>query len=152
MLALTTTHDGDVQLFLQPLDGMSLNKVSLHAAVIALQKQLREANAEPGVYVADNGIYSESNMRQLKVAVFCRLMELPQGRERWVIVRTAASQQRAQAAGHRQVSSTQACWECKWWHLSTRRFSCEADARVALEQELKGKPPRVDIQARGVRA
>ena len=32
---------------------------------MAIYKQLREAAAEPSVYVADNGIYSEANMRQL---------------------------------------------------------------------------------------
>jgi len=68
MLALATTHDGDVPLFLQPLDGNSSDKVSLLAAVMAIQKQLREADAEPSVYVADNGIYSEQNMRQLNTA------------------------------------------------------------------------------------
>src|SRR5260221_7826754 len=67
MVALATTHEGDVPLFLQPLDGNSSDKVSLLAAVMAIQKQLREADAEPSVYVADNGIYSEPNMRQLKV-------------------------------------------------------------------------------------
>src|SRR5258707_10175697 len=68
MLALATTHNGDVPLFLQPLDGNSSDKVSLLAAVMAIQKQLREADGEAGVYVADNGIYSESNMRQLNQA------------------------------------------------------------------------------------
>jgi hypothetical protein len=68
MVALATTHDGDVPLFLQPLDGTSLDTVSLLAAVMAIQKQLREADAEPSVYVADNGISSEPNMRQLNGA------------------------------------------------------------------------------------
>jgi transposase len=68
MCALATTHEGDVPLFLQPLDGTSLDKVSLLAAVLAIQKQLQEGDAEPSVYVADNGIYSESNMRQLNAA------------------------------------------------------------------------------------
>src|SRR5712692_7728526 len=68
MLALATTHEGDVPLFLQPLDGNRSDKVSLLAAVMAIQKQLREADGEASVYVADNGIYSESNMRQLNQA------------------------------------------------------------------------------------
>jgi transposase len=68
MLALAITHDGDVPLFLQPLNGNSSDKVSLLAAITAIQEQLREAHAEPSVYVADNGIYSEPNMRQLNVA------------------------------------------------------------------------------------
>lgn len=180
MLALASTHDGDVPLFLQPLDGNSSDKVSLLAAVMAIQKQLREADAEPSVYVADNGIYSEANMRQLNAAGvkwvsrvsetsteaktvlqegsqdwqrsedgsiqwYRRVMALPQGSERWVIVRTPASQQRAQASLQRQVSHAQASWERKCWHLSTRRFACEADARAALERELKGKPTWLEV-------
>src|SRR6266550_8228691 len=68
MLALATTHDGDVPIFLRPLDGNSSDKVSLLAAVTAIQAQLREANAEPSIYVTDNGIYGEANMRQLNAA------------------------------------------------------------------------------------
>jgi transposase len=147
---------------------------------MAIQKQLREADAEPSVYVADNGIYSEPNMRQLNSAGikwisrvsetsteaktvlqagsrdwqrsedgsiqwFCREMELPQGSERWVIVRTSASEQRAQASLQRQVSRAQVSWERKCWHLGTRRFACEADARAALERELKGKPTWLEV-------
>ncbi len=180
MLALATTHDGDVPLFLQPLDGNNSDKVSLLAAVMAIQKQLREADAEPSVYVADNGIYSEANMRQLNAAGvkwvsrvsetsteaktvlqegsqdwqrseddsiqwYRRVMALPQGSERWVIVRTSASEQRAQAFLQRQVNHAQASWERKCWHLGTRRFACEADARAALERELKGKPTWLEV-------
>ena len=65
MVALASTHDGDVPLFLQPLGGNNSDKVSLFAAVPAIQRQLQGANAEPGVYVTDNGLYSEANMRQL---------------------------------------------------------------------------------------
>lgn len=68
MLVLVTTHDGDVPLFLRPLDGNSSDKAILLAVVTALQDQLREVDEEPSVYVADNGIYSESNMRRLNEA------------------------------------------------------------------------------------
>ncbi len=182
MVALATTHDGDVPLFLQPLDGNSSDKVSLLAAVLAIQEQLREADAEPSVYVADNGVYSEPNMRQLNAAGvkwvsrvsetsteaktvlqegsqdwqrsedgsiqwYRRIMPLPQGSERWVIVRTSASEQRAQASLQRQVSHAQTSWQRKCWHLGTRRFACEADARAALERELKGKPSWLEIHS-----
>jgi transposase len=39
MLALATTHDGDIPLFLRPLDGNSSDKVSLLMTVTALQDQ-----------------------------------------------------------------------------------------------------------------
>jgi transposase len=180
MLALATTHEGDIPLFLHPLDGNSSDKVSLLAAVLAIQEQMREADAQPSVYVADNGIYSEANMRQLNAAGvkwvsrvsetsseakavlhagsqdwhqsedgriqwYPRSMSLPQGNERWVIVRTAASLKFAQASLQRQVSRVQASWERKCWHLGAQRFACEADARAALERELKGKPPWLEI-------
>src|SRR2546425_7258016 len=58
MLALATTHDGDVPLFLQPLDGNSSDKVSLPATISAVLTQLREAGEEASVYVADNGVRS----------------------------------------------------------------------------------------------
>jgi len=182
MIALATTHDGDVPLFLQPLDGNSSDKVSLLAAIITIQAQLREANAEPGIYVADSGVYSESNMRQLNEARvtwvsrvpetskeakavvqegseqwqtaedgsmqwYSRVMSLPQGTERWLIVRTQASQQRAQASLQRHVTTVQSSWQQKCWHLSHRRFACEADAREALERELKGKPTWVEVRS-----
>jgi transposase len=65
MLALATTHDGDIPVFLQPLDGNTSDKVSLLAAIQAIQEQLRATDEAPSVYVADNGVYSEANMRQL---------------------------------------------------------------------------------------
>ena len=68
MLARASTHDGDVPLFLQPLNGNSSDKVSLLATMTALQTHLREAGEEASVYVADNGVYSEANMKQLNQA------------------------------------------------------------------------------------
>jgi transposase len=182
MLALATTHDGDVPLFLQPLDGNSSDKVSLPAAVIAIVAQLREAGEEASVFVADNGVYSEPNIRSLNQAGvkwisrvsetsteaktvlregseqwqhaedgtvhwFTRQMTLPQGQERWVVVRTAAAQQRAHATVQRQVSRAQASWEQKCWHLGKRRFACEADAQATLERELKGLPAWLEVHS-----
>jgi transposase len=180
MLALATTHDGDVPMFLQPLDGNSSDKVSLLAAITAIQTQLREAGAEASVYVADNGIYSETNITKLNQAGvkwvsrvsetiteartliqqgsetwqqsedgtvhwFNQELELPQGRERWVVVYTQASLQRAQQTMQRQASKVQTAWEQKCWHLSNRRFACEANALAAAERELKEKPAWLDI-------
>src|SRR5512146_2539358 len=45
MLALATTHDGDVPVYLRPLSGNSSDQVSLVAAVEALQEQLRAEDA-----------------------------------------------------------------------------------------------------------
>ena len=45
-----------------------------------------------------------------------------------------------------QVSKAQATLEQKCWHFSNRRFACEADARAALERDLKGKPVWLEVQ------
>jgi transposase len=180
MLALASTHDGDIPLYLQPLNGNSSDKVSLLAAIQALQEQLRASDETPGVYVADNGVYSEANIRYLNQAKVpwisrvsetstearnaipassetwqvseggtmhwvCRIMSLPQGKERWVVVYTPASQQHAQASLQRQVQRTQTAWEKKCWHLGHRRFACEADAQAAVERENKGKPAWLNL-------
>jgi len=63
MLSLATTQEGDIPLFMQPLDGNSSDKASLLTAITTIQSQLRETDEEAGVYVADNGVYSEANMR-----------------------------------------------------------------------------------------
>jgi transposase len=68
MLALATTHEGDIPTFMQPLDGNSSDKASLLDAVSAIQRQLQATEGQAGIYVADNGIYSETNMQQLNQA------------------------------------------------------------------------------------
>ena len=168
-------------LFLQPLDGNSSDKGSLLLAITAIQTRLREAEEDASMYVADNGIYSERNMRLLNQASikwvsrvsetmleaktliqegsergpqsedgtihwFSRELELPQGRERWVVVYTQTSRKPTQQTLQRQISKAQTKWEQVCWHPGNRRFACEADARVAAERELKGTPVWLDVR------
>ena len=61
MLALATTHDGDVPIFLRPLDGNSSDKQYLSAAVKEVMKQLGEqlpAEQEQQIVIFDSGGYS----------------------------------------------------------------------------------------------
>jgi transposase len=180
MLALATAADSDLPLFLRPLDGNSSDKVSLLAAVEALQEQLLAPESEESsIYVADSGIYSQANMKQLNEAKIrwvsrvpetsatareelvsalqrqpewqtsvdgelrwcCRQLELPQGKERWLIVSSQASQQRVHASMQRQVEREQQRWEKRLWHLQAQRFACQADAVAAVTQSLKDLPP-----------
>jgi len=67
-------------------------------------------------------------------------MDLPQGKERWVIVRTHAQVKATQEQMEKQVKKTQQEWEKRLWHLSTQTFGCETDARAAWDKALKGKP------------
>jgi transposase len=69
-----------------------------------------------------------------------RTMELPQGKERWVIVRTHAQVQAANKQLEKKVKKTQQEWEKLLWHLSNQAFGCQTDAQTAWEKALKGKP------------
>jgi transposase len=178
MLALATTHDGDVPLFLRPLDGNSSDKEHLSAAVKEVMTQLREQvpeEHEQRIAVFDSGGYSEANMKSYNDAniwwisrvpetstaaktaleeveeqwqplsdgsgdYVVRTMELPQGKERWVIVRTHAQVKATQEQMEKKVKKTRQEWEKRLWHLSTQTFGCETDARTAWEKALKGKP------------
>jgi transposase len=68
-----------------------------------------------------------------------------QGDERWLVIYTQASVERVRQTMLRQVTKAQSKWEQMCWHLSNRRFACEADARTAAERELKGKPRWLDM-------
>ena len=178
MLALATTHDGDVPVFMRPLDGNSSDKKSISDAVIAVMTQLRATLTTEGderIAVFDSGGYSESNMtryNEMKIkwisrvpetsteakkviryktgewlplsdgsgSFTTRIMELPQGKERWVIMHTDAGEEAAKEQMEKKVKKSQDLWEKRLWHLSKQEFSCEDDALKAGKQALKGLP------------
>ena len=178
MLALATTHDGDLPIFLRPLDGNSSDKAHLSAAVKEVMTQLREQvpeEHEQQIAVFDSGGYSEANMKSYNDAniwwisrvpetsmaaktaleevdeqwqalsdgsgdYVVRTVDLPQGKERWVIVRTHAQVQASKEQMEKQVKKVHQEWEKRLWHLSKQAFACEADAQQAWNQALKGKP------------
>ena len=178
MCALATTHDGDVPIFLRPLDGNSSDKEHLSAAVKEVMTQLREqlpTEQEERIAIFDSGGYSQANMKSYNDAKICwisrvpetctaaksileevdeqwqalsngsgeymvRMMELPQGKERWVIVRTYAQVQASQEQMKQKGKKIQQEWENRLWHLSKQAFGCETDAQNAWEKALKGKP------------
>lgn len=186
MLALATTHEGDVPVFLRPLSGNSSDQVSLVAAVEALHDQLRAPEAtEEAMYVADGAIYSVANMTRLNAlgipwtsrvpgtsaeakaalgrrdvawqrsadgatAWWSQTLSLPQGEERWVMVRTEAGEAQARAKGQRAVDKAQREWTQRLWHLSHQDFACQADAVAALEREQKELPVWLEIQGQVV--
>ena len=67
MLALATTRQGDIPLYLHTLDGNASDKVSLVAAVEALGEQL-QGEGEAPIFVADSGLYSAANLARLNRA------------------------------------------------------------------------------------
>lgn len=184
MRALATTQEGDVPLFLRPLDGNSSDNVTLASAVEALHEQLRTPESDPRFFVAESGVYSEANRRRFNEAKirwisrvpetrteakavletatertewqhsenglthwFTHTMSLPQGQERWVIVRTEQGEARARATLKRQAEKAEQRWKQKLWHLSNQHVACQADAAAALKRERKGLPAWLDVQS-----
>jgi len=69
-----------------------------------------------------------------------RTMDLPQGQERWVVVRTHVQLLAAQEQMEKKAKKTQQDWEKRLWHLSKQAFGCETDAPQAWKQAMKGQP------------
>lgn len=178
MLGLVTTHDGDLPIFMRPLDGNSSDKERISAMVMAVMTQLRETlkeEQEERLAVFDSGGYSQANMKrynEAKIKWISRVPEtsteaktaveeeptewqaisdgsgqyrtcirdLPQGKERWVIVRTKAGEQAARVQMEKKVKKATAQWKKQLWHLSKHEFACQSDAETAWKQAMKGKP------------
>jgi transposase len=147
ILALATTVESGLPLFLRPLDGNSSDKATLVETVLALAEQLKSDPADAlRYYVAESGLYSTANMTRLnragvwwvsrvpetlapaqeavrrqevtwqisadgQVQWWSQELTLPQGRERWIIVRTRQAEERARATIQRQVEKTRLKWE-----------------------------------------
>ena len=181
MLALITSGDGVPQ-FLQPLDGNASDKASLLDAVTTCIAQLQPTDADPSVFVADSGLYSQANLTTLNTtgvswvsrvpettllaqqAVqaesvpwqtddantrqwWSQIVDVPQGPERWLIVRTNDGIQRVRATQQRQVTKEEQTWTQRLWHLGNQAFGCEADARVAFTKATQRCPVWMVIQA-----
>ncbi len=54
---------------------------------------------------------------------------LPQGEERWLMIRTTENLEAAQSLLHKK-----AIWQKRLWHLGTQSFACQADAQVAWKK------------------
>src|SRR2546426_3516897 len=81
MLALATTHDGDVPIFLRPLDGNSPDKEYLSAAVKEVMMQLREQvpeEQEQRIAIFDSGGYSQANMKSYNEAKLWWISRVPE--------------------------------------------------------------------------
>ncbi len=69
-----------------------------------------------------------------------RTKDLPQGKERWILVRTHAHLLAAQEQMEKKVQKAQQEWQKRLWHLSKRAFACENDAQQVWKEAMKGKP------------
>jgi transposase len=178
MLALVTTHDGEVPLFMRPLDGNSCDKASISRAVQQVVEHLRESSPtepEEPLVVFDSGGYSQANMKayneakirwcsrvpqtstEAKAALahqpeqwqefsdhsghYVRLQQsLPQGEERWMMIRTKQNLEEASKRLQKKASKDHATWQKRLWHLSAQSFACQQDAEEAWNKTISKLP------------
>jgi transposase len=76
------------------------------------------------------------------------LAELPQGPERWIVVRSAEGEERARATVQRQAERDQTTWEKRLWHLGNQTFACQPDAEAALAATCQRLPPWLVVESR----
>jgi len=76
-----------------------------------------------------------------------RQPDLPQGPERWVVVRTRPGEERARATVQRQADREQATWEKRLWHLGNQTFACQPDAEAALAKACERLPSWFHVQS-----
>ena len=75
------------------------------------------------------------------------VLDLPQGRERWIVVRTTEGEARARATCQRQAKRDLASWEKRLWHLGNQTFACEPDAHAALAKACQRQPMWLQLQS-----
>jgi transposase len=125
------------------------NLRTLNAAAVAWVSRVPETSAVAQAVVREEpASWQQSDDGQL--SWWSRTQDLPQGRERWLIVRSREGEQRARATLQRQAAREQAMWEKRVWHLGNRAFACEADAQAAFEREQRQVPPWLRTTARVV--
>ena len=67
-------------------------------------------------------------------------LDLAQGPERWIVVRTQEGEERTRATVQRQAQRDQETWEKRLWHLGNQTFACQPDAEAALAKTCQRLP------------
>ena len=66
------------------------------------------------------------------------IMDLLQGKKRWVIVHTKAAEQAGRRQVEKKVQKAKDQWEKKLWHLSKQAFAWKDGAEAACKQAIRG--------------
>jgi transposase len=75
-----------------------------------------------------------------------RELDLPQGAERWIVVRTQEGEEQVRATVQRQADRDQLAWENRLWHLGNQTFACQAAAETALAKACQRQPAWLQVQ------
>src|SRR5258708_7923398 len=125
------------------------NLRTLNEAGVAWVSRVPETSAVAQAVVREEPV-SWQHSEEGQLSWWSRIQELPQGRERWLVVRSREGEQRARATLQRQAAREQVSWEKRMWHLGNRAFACEADAQAAFERDQRQAPSWLRASARVV--
>lgn len=115
------------------------NMQTLNQAGVDWASRVPETSKEAkAAVIQDEGAWQTSTDGKRQVIALQR--DLPQGKERWLVVRRSDGVNRALATARKQADKQLETWNKKLWHLSTKEFGCEQDAHQAGKQSVKGLP------------
>jgi transposase len=126
------------------------NMRALNAAGVSWVSRVPETSSQAQALVRQEPPAGWQQSEDGELSWWSRTLELPQGSERWLVVRSRQGEQRARATLARQAAREQTRWEKRWWHLSHRAFACAPDAQAALEREQQQMPAWLQVQAQVV--
>jgi transposase len=119
---------------------------ALNAAAVAWVSRVPETSSLAQAVVREEPPSGWLHSDDGQLSWWGRTLELAQGQERWLVVRSREGEQRARATLARQAERERAKWEKRWWHLRHRAFACAPDAQAALERERQSMPAWLVVQ------
>jgi transposase len=122
------------------------NMTTLNTAGVLWASRVPETMTEAQAIVRQEPAVWQTNAEGTR-QWWSRMGDLPQGRERWIVVRSSEGEARARATLQRQAEKDLIKWTKHLWHLGNAIFACQADAEVALAKALKRLPVWVQGQA-----
>ncbi len=122
------------------------NMTVLHQAEVRWVSRVPETSTEAHTIIHETPAAWQSSADQTR-QWWSRVLDLPQGRERWIVVRSAEGEARARATCQRQAEHDRASWEKRLWHLGNHTFACRADAEAALATACQRQPAWLQVQS-----
>jgi transposase len=121
------------------------NMTTFNTAGVLWASRVPETMTEAQAIVREEPAAWQTNMQGTR-QWWSRVVELPQGLERWIVVRSQEGVERARATLQRQAARDLTSWTKHLWHLGNATFACQADAEAALAKALQRVPVWVQVQ------
>lgn len=122
------------------------NMTTLNTAGVPWASRVPETMTEAQVIVREEPAAWQTTTQGTR-HWWSRVVDLPHGRERWIVVRSDEGVERARATVQRHAARDLEQWTKQLWHLGNTHFACQADAEAALAKTLQRLPSWVQVEA-----